>query len=80
MSFDMHMLARRHGRSLQELMAKAFNDVLRKHGESPSESRSRLGVLDCSQDRAAIRGLLESLPRSTCLLGRDEAHFEGDLL
>lgn len=35
MSFAMHMLARRHGRSLQALMAEAFNDVLRKHGESP---------------------------------------------
>lgn len=35
MSFAMHMLARRQGRSLQSLMAEAFNDVLRKHGESP---------------------------------------------
>jgi hypothetical protein len=35
MSFAMHTLARRHGRSLQALMAEAFNDVLRKHGESP---------------------------------------------
>ena len=35
MSFAMHTLARRHGRSLQSLMAEAFNDVLRKHGESP---------------------------------------------
>ncbi|KQU45993.1 hypothetical protein ASG67_15410 [Sphingomonas sp. Leaf339] len=35
MSFAMHMLARRQGRSLQDLMAEAFNDVLRKHGESP---------------------------------------------
>jgi hypothetical protein len=35
MSFAMHMLARRQGRSLQTLMAEAFNDVLRKHGESP---------------------------------------------
>jgi hypothetical protein len=34
-SFAMHTLARRHGRSLQALMAEAFNDVLRKHGESP---------------------------------------------
>ena len=31
----MHTLARRQGRSLQALMAEAFNDVLRKHGESP---------------------------------------------
>jgi hypothetical protein len=31
----MHTLARRQGRSLQSLMAEAFNDVLRKHGESP---------------------------------------------
>ena len=35
MSFAMHMLSRRQGRSLQALMAEAFNDVLRKHGESP---------------------------------------------
>ena len=35
MSFALHTLARRQGRSLQNLMAEAFNDVLRKHGESP---------------------------------------------
>ncbi|RZT44866.1 hypothetical protein EV283_3770 [Sphingomonas sp. BK036] len=35
MSFAMHTLARRQGRSLQALMAESFNDVLRKHGESP---------------------------------------------
>lgn len=35
MSLSLHMLARRQGRSLQALMAEAFNDVLRKHGESP---------------------------------------------
>ena len=35
MSFSLHTLARRQGRSLQDLMAEAFNDVLRKHGESP---------------------------------------------
>lgn len=35
MSFAMHMLARRQGRSLQSLMAEAFDDVLRKHGETP---------------------------------------------
>ena len=35
MSFAMHMLARRQGRSLQALMAEAFDDVLRKHGETP---------------------------------------------
>ncbi|KQM62010.1 hypothetical protein ASE75_14830 [Sphingomonas sp. Leaf17] len=35
MSFAMHMLARRQNRSLQALMAEAFNDVLRKYGESP---------------------------------------------
>lgn len=35
MSLAMHMLARRQGRSLQALMAESFNDVLRKHGESP---------------------------------------------
>jgi hypothetical protein len=35
MSFSMHTLARRQGMSLQALMAEAFNDVLRKHGESP---------------------------------------------
>jgi hypothetical protein len=35
MSLALHMLARRQGRSLQALMAEAFDDVLRKHGESP---------------------------------------------
>lgn len=35
MSLAMHTLARRQGRSLQALMAESFNDVLRKHGESP---------------------------------------------
>ena len=35
MSLAMHMLARRQDRSLQALMAEAFNDVLRKYGESP---------------------------------------------
>lgn len=35
MSFALHMCARRNGMSLQDLMAEAFDDVLRKHGESP---------------------------------------------
>ncbi|HEX8553562.1 MAG TPA: ribbon-helix-helix domain-containing protein [Sphingomonas sp.] len=35
MSLALHMLARRQGRSLQALMSEAFDDVLRKHGESP---------------------------------------------
>lgn len=35
MSLAMHTCARRHGLSLQDLMAEAFNDVLRKYGESP---------------------------------------------
>jgi hypothetical protein len=35
MSFAMNVCARRHGLSLQQLMAEAFNDVLRKYGESP---------------------------------------------
>lgn len=35
MSLAMHMLARRQSRSLQALMTEAFDDVLRKHGESP---------------------------------------------
>ena len=35
MSLAMHMLARRQDRSLQALMTEAFDDVLRKHGESP---------------------------------------------
>lgn len=35
MSLAMHLCARRRGISLQDLMAEAFNDVLRKHGESP---------------------------------------------
>lgn len=35
MSFAMHMTARKHGFSLQDAMAEAFNDWLRKMGESP---------------------------------------------
>lgn len=35
MSLALHLCARRAGVSLQALMAEAFNDVLRKHGESP---------------------------------------------
>ncbi|MGW8192407.1 ribbon-helix-helix domain-containing protein [Sphingomonas hankookensis] len=35
MSLAMHMLARRQDRSLQALMTEAFNDILRKYGESP---------------------------------------------
>ncbi|MET0376296.1 MAG: ribbon-helix-helix domain-containing protein [Rhizorhabdus sp.] len=35
MSFAMHMVARRQNRSLQDVMAEAFNDLLRKYGESP---------------------------------------------
>ena len=35
MSMAMHICARKHGLSLQALMAEAFNDVLRKYGESP---------------------------------------------
>jgi hypothetical protein len=35
MSLAMHVCARRHGLSLQELMAEAFDDVLRKYGQSP---------------------------------------------
>lgn len=35
MSLAMHMCARRQGLSLQDLMAEAFDDVLRKYGESP---------------------------------------------
>lgn len=35
MSFSMHMVARRQNRSLQDVMAEAFNDLLRKYGESP---------------------------------------------
>lgn len=35
MSLALHTCARRNGVSLQALMAEAFNDVLRKHGESP---------------------------------------------
>jgi hypothetical protein len=31
----MHVCARKHGLSLQELMAEAFDDVLRKYGQSP---------------------------------------------
>lgn len=35
MSFAMHTTARRHGMNLQSAMAEAFNDWLRKMGESP---------------------------------------------
>ena len=35
MSLSMHMCARRAGITVQELMAEAFDDVLRKHGQSP---------------------------------------------
>jgi hypothetical protein len=35
LSFALHHCARRHDLSLQSLMAEAFNDVLRKYGESP---------------------------------------------
>jgi hypothetical protein len=35
MSLAMHVCARRHGLSLQKLMAEAFDDVLRKYGQSP---------------------------------------------
>lgn len=34
-SFAMHTTARRHGMSLQSAMAEAFDDWLRKMGESP---------------------------------------------
>ena len=35
MSLAMHVCARKHGLSLQQLMAEAFDDVLRKYGQSP---------------------------------------------
>lgn len=35
MSLAMHVCARKHGLNLQELMAEAFDDVLRKYGQSP---------------------------------------------
>jgi hypothetical protein len=35
MSLAMHVCARKHGLSLQALMAEAFDDLLRKYGESP---------------------------------------------
>ena len=35
MSMAMHVCARKHRLSLQGLMAEAFDDVLRKYGESP---------------------------------------------
>ncbi len=35
MSFSMHMTSRKNGMSLQDAMAEAFNDWLRKMGESP---------------------------------------------
>ena len=35
LSLAMHTCARRNGLCLQDLMAEAFEDVLRKYGESP---------------------------------------------
>lgn len=35
MSLALHTCARRNGVKLQALMAEAFDDVLRKYGESP---------------------------------------------
>jgi hypothetical protein len=35
LSMALHHCARKHGLSLQALMAEAFNDILRKYGESP---------------------------------------------
>ena len=35
MSLALHTCARRNGISLQALMAEAFDDLLRKYGESP---------------------------------------------
>ena len=35
MSLSMHLCARRAGLTVQQLMAEAFDDVLRKYGESP---------------------------------------------
>jgi hypothetical protein len=35
MSLALHHCARKNGLSLQDLMSEAFNDVLRKYGESP---------------------------------------------
>ena len=35
LSLALHTCARRNGVSLQALMAEAFDDVLRKYGESP---------------------------------------------
>lgn len=35
LSLALHHCARKHDLNLQELMAEAFNDVLRKYGESP---------------------------------------------
>lgn len=35
LSFAMHMTARKNGMSLQDAMGEAFNDWLRKMGESP---------------------------------------------
>ena len=35
LSLAMHTCARRHSLSLQDLMAEAFDDILRKYGESP---------------------------------------------
>ena len=40
MSLAMHECARKHGLSLQELMGEAFDDVLRKYGQSPVGGRA----------------------------------------
>ena len=40
MSLAMHVCARTHGLSLQELMGEAFDDVLRKYGQSPVGGRA----------------------------------------
>jgi hypothetical protein len=59
MSLAMHVCARKHGLSLQELMAEAFDDVLRKYGQSPVGSDG----YTCLGRRSSVIG--ESISSST---------------
>ena len=46
MSLALHVCARKHGLSLQELMAEAFDDILRKYGHSPLARKIHRGLTD----------------------------------
>jgi len=62
MSLAMHMCARRAGVSLQALMVEAFNDVLRKHGESPITGGQ-------VHDARKAEALIADIPEGATLLG-----------